>query len=87
MTGTIVPAYTINSLLGNIPLLGRVFTGSEGSGIFAATYKIEGPVDDPSVSVNPLSMLAPGFLRNLVEGIFSGAVRSGEEMEQPITPQ
>jgi len=87
VTGTIVPAYTINSLLGNIPLLGRVFTGSEGSGIFAATYKIEGPVDDPSVSVNPLSMLAPGFLRNLVEGIFSGAVRSGEEMEQPITPQ
>jgi hypothetical protein len=31
-------------------------------------------------------MLAPGFLRYLVEGMFSGAIKPGEEMEQPITP-
>jgi hypothetical protein len=81
VTGTVVPAYTINSLLGNIPLIGRIFTGSEGSGIFAATYRLEGPLDDPSASVNPLAMLAPGFLRTLIEGI--GGVTAGEEMPQP----
>jgi hypothetical protein len=84
VTGTVVPAYTINSMLGNIPLLGRLFTGSQGGGIFAATYKLDGPMDDPNVSVNPLAMLAPGFLRSLLEGMFSGAVKPGEEMEQPI---
>ena len=31
-------------------------------------------------------MLAPGFLRNLIDGIFTGAIRPGEEMEQPLTP-
>jgi hypothetical protein len=84
ITGTVVPAYTLNSMLGNIPLLGRIFTGSEGSGMFAATYKLEGPMDDPHVSVNPLAMLAPGFLRSLLGGMFSGAIKPGEEMEQPV---
>jgi hypothetical protein len=70
--GTIVPAYTINSVLGNIPVLGTLLTGGEGGGIFAATFRMEGPLEDPSVSVNPLAALAPGFLRNLVDGIMSG---------------
>jgi hypothetical protein len=86
VTGTIVPAYTLNSLLGNIPLLGRLFTGSVGSGIFAATYKIEGPIDNVAVSVNPLSMLAPGFLRELIDGIAEGRIEQGEELPQPDIP-
>jgi hypothetical protein len=86
ISGTIVPAYTINSLLGNIPVLGRLLTGGEGSGIFAATYRLEGSIDDPGASVNPLAMLAPGFLRYLIDGIMSGEVKSGGDMEQPVTP-
>ncbi len=71
LRGTVVPAYTLNSVLGNIPLLGRLLTGGEGSGIFAATYRMTGPLDDPDVSVNPLATLTPGFLRGLF-GIFEG---------------
>jgi len=67
LTGTLVPSYTANSLLGNLPLIGNVLVGNEGEGVFAARFSIKGPVDDPSVSVNPLSLLAPGFLRNLFE--------------------
>jgi hypothetical protein len=67
LRGTIVPAYTINSVLGNIPLLGDILTGTKGSGVFAATYRVIGNKSDPGVRVNPLSALAPGFLRNLVE--------------------
>lgn len=68
INGTIIPAYTINSLLGNIPLLGTILTGEKGGGIFAASYQVRGPVEKPEMSVNPLSALAPGFLRNLLSG-------------------
>lgn len=66
--GTIVPAYTINSLIGKIPVIGELITGAKGGGIFAASYEVTGPVDNPKTSVNPLSTLAPGFLRKLIEG-------------------
>jgi len=70
VTGTVVPAYALNSALGNIPLIGNIFSGGEeGSGIFAANYTMTGSRSDPEVSVNPLSVLAPGFLRNIF-GIF-----------------
>ena len=67
-----MPAYVINSLLGYIPLLGDLFTGGEkGGGVFAATYRMHGPTEEPKVEVNPLSALAPGFLRELF-GLFEG---------------
>jgi AsmA-like C-terminal region len=65
IAGTLVPAYTLNSVLGNIPVLGDLLLGGEGQGIFAANFRLYGPRDDPKVSVNPLSTLAPGVLRNL----------------------
>lgn len=65
MEGTIVPAYIFNSLLGNIPLLGRLFSPETGGGVFAATWRVVGPLDDPAVYVNPLAALTPGFLRGL----------------------
>lgn len=65
LRGTIVPAYTVNRILGEIPLLGPLLTGGEGQGLIAITYRMTGPLGDPDVSVNPLSALAPGFLRAL----------------------
>lgn len=73
--GTIVPAYAINSLLGHVPVLGELFTGGEkGGGVFAASFHMTGPREDPNVTINPLATLAPGFLRNLF-GIFGTAKR------------
>lgn len=69
MEGTIVPAYFFNSLLGNIPLIGKLFSPEKGGGVFAASYGLHGKLDDPAVSVNPLSALTPGFLREIF-GIF-----------------
>lgn len=65
LEGTLVPAYTINSVLGYVPVLGRLLLGGEGQGLFAANFHAAGPMDDPKISVNPLSALAPGFLRRL----------------------
>ncbi|MBF0392939.1 MAG: AsmA-like C-terminal domain-containing protein [Alphaproteobacteria bacterium] len=65
--GTVVPAYAVNSALGNIPVIGAILTGEKGGGVFAATYSITGKRDDPKIAVNPLAALAPGVLRKFFE--------------------
>ena len=67
--GTLVPAYTLNSVLGGIPLIGNLLVGREGEGVFAINFRVSGPKEHPQVTVNPLSALAPGFLRNIVQDI------------------
>jgi uncharacterized protein involved in outer membrane biogenesis len=68
--GTIVPAYTLNSIIGNVPVLGSLLLGGEGQGLFAANYRATGSAADPQISVNPLSALTPGFLRRLFQPNF-----------------
>ncbi len=63
LSGTLVPAYTLNSVLGNLPVLGPILLGGKGEGLFGVNFKIAGPVSDPNITVNPLSALAPGVLR------------------------
>lgn len=64
-SGTLVPAYTLNAVLGNIPVIGNLLLGGAGQGIFGANYRVAGPIAAPGVSLNPLSALAPGVLRKL----------------------
>ncbi len=66
LAGGIVPAYALNSIISNIPLIGDLLTGGRGGGLFALNYLIRGPIDDPNSSVNPLSVLPIGPLRNLM---------------------
>ncbi len=66
LRGTLVPFYVVNSLLGNLPLIGGLFSGGErGGGLFAASFAVRGTMTNPDISVNPISVLAPGVLRNL----------------------
>ena len=65
MSGTLVPAYTLNTLFDDIPILGDLLTGGEGEGLFAASFRVGGTTAEPEISVNPLSVLAPRFLRDL----------------------
>jgi hypothetical protein len=65
LKGTIVPVDTFNKIVAAIPLIGDVLTGGSRGGFLGATYSVAGSANDPHVSVNPLSMFAPGFLRNL----------------------
>ena len=78
ISGTIVPAYSLNTLIGIVPVLGDLLTGGEGEGIFAATYRIGGTTAEPSVTVNPLSALAPGILRDLFSFIGDGGAETSE---------
>ncbi len=63
--GALVPVYTANNLLGDIPILGDIIVGEKGSGMFALTYSVKGPFDKTQISVNPLSALTPGFLKGI----------------------
>lgn len=65
LEGTIVPAYFFNSLLGNLPIIGRLFSPEAGGGLFAATFRARGPAEEAEIMVNPLAALTPGFLRGL----------------------
>lgn len=78
LEGEIAPAYTLNSILANIPLIGAVLSGG-GDDVFAATFSASGPVDDPSVSVNPLSALTPAIVRRLLTGFGDGAPPEGTD--------
>lgn len=44
VSGTVVPSYTLNTVLGNIPVIGEALSGGKGEGVFAATYKVEGNI-------------------------------------------
>lgn len=66
LKGTVVPVSELNSMVGNIPVIGDILAGGKGGALIAATYKVKGPADKPEVSVNPLAALAPGFLRKLL---------------------
>ena len=55
--GTLVPAYSINRVLGAIPLLGFLLTGGEGEGVWGSPMHFPALIDDPQFSVNPLSVL------------------------------
>ncbi|HXO01857.1 MAG TPA: AsmA-like C-terminal region-containing protein [Stellaceae bacterium] len=80
--GTLAPAYALNSVLGNFPVLGSLLMGGEGQGLFAARFHLGGSNDDPTVTVNPLSALTPGLLRHLFDP-FSGTGQPGASPPAP----
>jgi len=82
--GTVVPAYFLNSLLGRVPLLGKLVSPEAGGGLFAMSFAVRGPFADPAVAVNPLSAVTPGFLRGLF-GVFEGTPGGGADA--PSTPR
>lgn len=58
--GVISPVYFVNGI-------GAAVT-RRGEGLFGFNYRMTGTPDDPKVGVNPLSILAPGMLRQIFRG-------------------
>ena len=85
MGGTIVPAYGLNALLGRIPLVGPIFSGREGEGLIGVSYRIFGKASEPTVFVNPVSVVTPGFTRRLFDlgtGNLGGELPDANEAER-----
>lgn len=89
LKGVLVPAFFLNSLVGNIPIIGEL-AGGEGEGLIAFNYSITGKYSDPKTFVNPLSGLTPGFLRGIFN-VFDAPTKTtnpdkeGAEGEKPST--
>jgi hypothetical protein len=77
VSGSYVPAYGLNSLLSNIPVLNVFITGGQNEGVFALNYHVLGQIAAPVITVNPLSAIAPGLLRKIM-GVMDGTARPPE---------
>lgn len=64
INGTAVPAFVLNTMLGKIPLLGDLLVGD---GILGVNFAVSGAKSDPQFTINPLSAIAPGFLRRIFQ--------------------
>ena len=70
LRGTLVPATTINKVIGSIPLLGNILVGKKaGEGVFGVSFKIKGPPKDLKTSVNPIKTLTPRFITRTLEKV------------------
>ncbi len=85
--GTLIPIYAINSIVGNIPLLGQILVGRKGEGIFGVTFSLRGTMAKPEFSINPASVLAPGFLRQFFEKGTPGPEALRPKKSAPISLQ
>lgn len=65
LEGTLAPAYTLNTVLDYVPIVGQILSGGENEGLIAIRFGVRGTTEKPDVTVNPLSALTPGFLRNM----------------------
>ncbi|MBE9557995.1 MAG: hypothetical protein IMF08_14145, partial [Proteobacteria bacterium] len=59
--GHVVPANTLQKVLGFLPGIGLLF----GDGLVAVNFKVSGTMDDPDVVPSPASIFQLGFLRKL----------------------
>ncbi len=83
LVGVLSPAYVLTGALNEVPLIGQIL-GGKGEGILAMTFRVRGDTDDPRFTVNPLSMLAPGFLRKVFTAPAEGP---SEDFQDRITRQ
>lgn len=67
MTGTFMPAYGLNRLFGELPIIGAILGNGRDRGLLGITFKLTGAFDKPQLTVNPLSIIAPGVFRQIFE--------------------
>lgn len=83
LQGTIIPVSGLNTFASKIPLVGRLLTGGKDDALFAATYGVKGPANNPKTTINPLSVLAPGILRKMFFDDASAAAPDNDEPKGP----
>jgi Protein of unknown function len=57
----------LNRVLADIPLFGAILGGGQDEGLLGMTFRARGALTAPKLVTNPISALAPGFLRKLFE--------------------
>jgi hypothetical protein len=79
--GTFVPGYALNNAFAQVPVLGTLLGGgSQYGGLFAVNFRISGAASAPTMTINPLSAIAPGILRRFVDPL------GGAPAQKPVQP-
>lgn len=86
LNGVLVPSFGVNSVLGGMPVIGDLFVGRRGEGIFSITYSIGGTLDKAQVTVNPLSAVTPGILRRIFENPSDTSIPAGLDTDPNLKP-
>lgn len=80
LRGVISPVYLLN-------VIGSVISTRKGEGLVGFNYTLTGPMTAPQVWVNPLSGLAPGFLRDFLrEPAPQAPPVPGQPPVEPVDP-
>jgi len=66
LRGKLIPINAVNQVIADIPVLGDLFGGKDG-GILAMGYTIEGTLEEPDVTVDPLSAFIPGAVQRFMD--------------------
>jgi len=74
MSGEISPIHLVNAIIQNVPILGPIIIGNEGEGLFSIDFSLEGNVDNPDVSSNPLTIIKPRIIERALEALNSNQV-------------
>ena len=65
--GSIIPAYTINTLITKFPILGDIITaGSPEDGLIGANFRVEKIDGEYEVFYNPISVFVPNIIKNFL---------------------
>jgi len=67
LTGTFMPAYGLNRIFGELPLIGEILGNGRDRGLIGVTYRLTGDFNAPRLQINPLSVIAPGIFRSIFE--------------------
>lgn len=67
VTGTFMPAYGLNRLFAELPVIGILLGNGRDRGLLGITFKLTGPFEKPNLTINPLSIIAPGIFRQIFE--------------------
>jgi hypothetical protein len=84
--GTFVPGYAFNNAFAQVPVVGMILGGGQYGGLFAVNFRVSGSASQPTMTVNPLSAIAPGILRRFVDPLGGGPleqVRPGARVPAP----
>lgn len=84
MDGSLTPASGLNSVLGRIPILGRIITGTQGA-VMVADFGVKGSTEEPEIWANPLSIVTPGILKDFFGGLFGSPTPTPEN--QAVQPE
>ncbi len=60
-----MPLYGLNNVVSQVPIFGPILAGATTRACSPSTSGVAGAMSAPNISVNPLSAIAPGFLRKL----------------------